>query len=195
MKNRANGTADATGNGPSEAAIKSARTALGLGLDAFARLLAPFLPYATEEVWSWMHAGEGSVHRAAWPTPDVYEAAAFKVAPELLNHAGEALAALRGIKSKAKVSMKTPILSVTLGVADDVRESIQNALSDIAEAGRVVGKISFAGAVAAVKAAKATADAAKEAVNKAKTETEAAAEVIVEESELGEPPAKKPKNK
>ena len=195
VKNRAYGTADATGNVPSEAAVKSARTALGLGLDAFARLLAPFLPYATEEVWSWMHAGEGSVHHAAWPTPDVYEAAAFKVAPELLNHAGEALAALRGIKSKAKVSMKTPILSVTLGVADDVRESIQNALGDIAEAGRVVGKISFAGAVAAVKAAKATADAAKEAVNKAKTETEAAAEVIVEESELGEPPAKKPKNK
>ena len=30
----------------------------------------------------------------------MYEAAAFKVAPELLNHAGEALAALRGIKSK-----------------------------------------------------------------------------------------------
>ena len=35
MKNRAYGTADATGNVPSEAAVKSARTALGLGLDAF----------------------------------------------------------------------------------------------------------------------------------------------------------------
>lgn len=132
-----------------------------------------------------MHAGEGSVHRAAWPTPDEYEAAAAKVSPELLTHAGEALAALRGIKSKAKVSMKTPILSVTLGVADDVRESIQSALGDIAEAGRVVGKISFAGALAA----------AKDALDKAKSETEATAEVIVEESELGEPPAKKPKKK
>ena len=91
--------------------------------------------------------------------------------------------------------MKTPILSVTLGVADDVRESIQSALGDIAEAGRVVGKISFAGALAAAKAVKATADAAKDALDKAKAETEAAAEVIVEESELGEPPAKKPKKK
>ena len=190
VKNRAYGTADSTGNVPSEAAVRSARTTLGLGLDAFARLLAPFLPYATEEVWGWMHAGEGSVHRAAWPTPEVYETAAFKMTPELLNHAGEALAALRGIKSKAKVSMKTPILSVTLGVADDVRESLQNAMSDIAEAGRVVGKISFAGAIAAVKAAKATADAAKEAANQAKAEAEAAAEVIVADSELGEPPVK-----
>ena len=193
VKNRAYGTADATGRVPSEAAVLSARTALGLGLDAFARLLAPFLPYASEEVWSWMHAGAGSVHRAAWPTPDVYEAAAFKVAPELLNHAGEALAALRGIKSKAKVSMKTPILSVTLGVAEDVRESLSCAMDDIAEAGRVVGKISFAGVAAAVKAAKATASAAKEAVEEAKAETAEAVAIIVEQSELGEPPAKKPK--
>ncbi|MBT1173250.1 valine--tRNA ligase [Bifidobacterium sp. MA2] len=193
VKNRAYGTADATGHVPSEAAVKSARTALGLGLDAFTRLLAPYLPYATEEVWSWMHAGAGSVHRAAWPTPDVYEAAAFKVNPELLAHAGEALAALRGIKSKAKVSMKTPILSVTLGVADDVRESLAGALDDIAEAGRVVGKIHFAAAAAALKAVKETAEAAKNAAEAAKAETEAAAEIIVQESELGEPPVKKPR--
>lgn len=49
----------------------------------------------------------------------------------------------------------------------------------------MVGKISFAGALAA----------AKDTLDKAKAETEAAAEVIVEESELGEPPAKKPKKK
>ena len=175
VKNRAYGTADATGHVPSEKAVKSARTALGLGLDAFARLLAPYLPYATEEVWSWMHEGEGSVHHAAWPKAETYDAAAAAVSPELLTHAGEALAALRGIKSKAKVSMKTPILSVQLGVSDEARKSIESALDDIAEAGRVTGPISF------------TSPAAAEG------EDEAATDVTIAESELGEPPAKKPK--
>ena len=87
VKNRAYGTPDEHGNVPSEKAVKSARTALGLGLDAFARLLAPYLPYATEEVWSWMHAGSGSVHRAAWPVVDPYVEAATGASPELLTWA------------------------------------------------------------------------------------------------------------
>ena len=186
VKNRAYGTADSTGKTPSEAAVKSARTTLGLGLDTFARLLAPYLPYATEEVWSWMHAGEGSVHRAAWPKPEPYEQAAFKVSPDVLTYAGEALAALRKIKSEAKVSMKTPILSVTLDAVDDAADSIKSTLGDIAEAGRVVGNITLVRAGAAIKAV-------KQAAEDAKNEADAAVAVIVKNSELGEPPAKKPR--
>ncbi|MEJ5921637.1 valine--tRNA ligase [Bifidobacterium thermophilum] len=193
VKNRAYGTADSTGKTPSEAAVKSARTTLGLGLDTFARLLAPYLPYATEEVWSWMHAGEGSVHRAAWPKPEPYEQAAFKVSPDVLTYAGEALAALRKIKSEAKVSMKTPILSVTLDAVDDAADSIKSTLGDIAEAGRVVGNITLVRAGAAIKAVKQAAAAAKSAAQDAKNEADAAVAVIVKDSELGEPPAKKPR--
>ena len=193
VKNRAYGTADSTGKTPSEAAVKSARTTLGLGLDTFARLLAPYLPYATEEVWSWMHEGEGSVHRAAWPKPEPYEQAAFKVSPDVLTYAGEALASLRKIKSEAKVSMKTPILSVTLDAVDNAADSIKATLGDIAEAGRVVGNITLVRAGAAIKAVKQTAAAAKNAIEDAKNEADAAVSVIVENSELGEPPAKKPR--
>lgn len=193
VKNRAYGTADSTGKTPTEAAVKSARTTLGLGLDTFARLLAPYLPYATEEVWSWMHAGEGSVHRAAWPKPEPFEQAAFKVSPDVLTYAGEALAALRKIKSEAKVSMKTPILSVTLDAVDDAADSIKSTLGDIAEAGRVVGNITLVRAGAAIKAVKQVAAAAKSAAEDAKNEADAAVAVIVKDSELGEPPAKKPR--
>lgn len=175
-KNRAYGTADATGNLPSEADVLSARTTLGLGLDAFARLLAPYLPYATEEVYSWMHEGEGSVHRAAWPTSDLYRAAAGDASTEptadVLIWAGRALAALRKIKSEAKVSMKTPIISATLALAPAAIPAVEAAAADIYEAGKVTGSVELVAA-----------DMSAEDTN--------AEEIVEVSSELGETPAKK----
>ena len=196
VKNRAYGTAESTGNTPSPQAVRSARTTLGLGLDAFARLLAPFLPYTTEEVWSWMHAGEGSVHRAPWPKPLTYAAAAFKASPDLLAQAGQALTALRGIKSKAKVSMKTPILSVMLNVNNELRDALAPALGDIAEAARVTGKITLRKASDLMEKYARPKDGADDGATMGADGNAAPQEaveetIIVADSELGEPPAKK----
>ena len=186
-KNRAYGTAESTGRTPSEAAVKSARTTLGLALDALARLLAPYLPYATEEVWSWMHDGEGSVHRASWPCAKAYEAAANGVSADTLAYAGEALATLRKIKSEAKVSMKTPILQVTLNVAENAYKAVEDTLDDVAEAGRVTGEVKLN----AVKAADAGDSSAAESASDSAESDAANVNVSVAQSELGEAPAKK----
>ena len=183
-KNRAYGTAESTGRVPSESAIKSARTTLGLALDALARLFAPYLPYATEEVWSWMHDSEGSVHRASWPCADAYEKAANGVSADTLAYAGEALAALRKIKSEAKVSMKTPILRVTLNVAENAYKAVEDTLDDVAEAGRVTGEVKLDAVKAAVAADTESAE------NSAESDA-SNVNVSVAQSELGEPPAKK----
>ena len=67
-------------------------------MDTFVRLLAPFLPFVTEEVWSWYRTG--SVHRSAWPTAAPLREAADGVDASLVAHAGLALAALRKLKSE-----------------------------------------------------------------------------------------------
>ena len=113
----------------------SARATLAAGLSVLLRLFAPFLPYATEEIWSWWRYG--SVHRATWPTR--YELT--RVAPDgdatLLDLAGDALRQVRRAKSDRKLSMKADVpLAEALGPAA-VLERLALVEDDVKAAGRI----------------------------------------------------------
>lgn len=117
----------------------SARAALGIALDVLLRLFAPVLPFATEEVWSWWR--EGSVHRAPWPDAEPLRAAAGDGDPAVVAAAGAALAALRKVKSEAKVSMRTEIVRARLEVPAALLPGVQVALGDVRAAGRATGTL------------------------------------------------------
>ncbi|MFF2624052.1 valine--tRNA ligase [Oerskovia jenensis] len=165
VKDRAYGA----GAGPDDVTpeTQSARVALALALDTLLRLFAPYLPFATEEVWSWWR--KGSVHRAPWPTTAELLPATRGGVPVVLVGAGHALAALRKVKSEAKVSMRTPILAVTLAVPAELVASVRAAEADIRGAGRVTGSFDV------VEAAEGQGDPAVQGG------------IVVVHSELGEP--------
>ncbi|UVJ37957.1 valine--tRNA ligase [Arthrobacter sp. CJ23] len=118
IKDRAYGAAG-------EAEQASVLAALATALDSLLRLFAPFLPFATEEVWSWWRTG--SVHRAAWP-------AALEIADgdtTMLGTVGVALSGIRKAKSEAKVKQRTGVLSATITANESLVAQLKAGLGDL----------------------------------------------------------------
>jgi valyl-tRNA synthetase len=145
VKARAYGS-DADGAADREAA--SARGALRAALSVLLRLFAPFMPFVTEEVWSWWQ--EGSVHRAAWPLPGTGLAgtglAGTELAgtgpgdPAVLETAATILGQIRKAKSEAKVSMRAEASTVIVRGPD--LELMRACADDLLAAGNI-GKLSL----------------------------------------------------
>jgi len=100
-------------------AAGSANAALSAALSVLLRLLAPFLVFVTEEVWSWWQAG--SIHHAAWPTAQELESliadtsAEARAADEAAYQwATDVLFEVRKQRSEAKQPLKVPITRVTI---------------------------------------------------------------------------------
>jgi len=122
--------------GPS---TESAKAGLATALHVQLRLLAPFLPYVTEEVWSWWQ--EGSVHRTAWPSKVEIGAPAGDAT--MLDAVAAALAGIRGAKSQAKVSMRAELARVEIVGPPALLAAAETAADDLRKVGRITGDLVF----------------------------------------------------
>jgi valyl-tRNA synthetase len=130
------------------AGASSARGALRTALSVLLRLFAPFLPFVTEEVWSWWQ--EGSVHRASWPSAPALASgpasgSAFASAepggvgdPSVLATAAVVLGQIRKAKSAAKVSMRAEAARVIVRVpSPEAADAVRASEDDLRAAGNI----------------------------------------------------------
>ncbi len=135
VKGRRYGEQDAEG-------AASANSALTAALSVMLRLFAPFLPFVTEEVWSWWQ--DGSIHQAAWPTPTELESlitdnsdAARQADQAVYDWATEVLFEVRKQRSEAKQPLKVPITRVVVKAKQPDAERMPIVEADLKSALRV----------------------------------------------------------
>jgi valyl-tRNA synthetase len=118
------------GDGPAA----SADATLRIGLSACQRMFAPFLPFVTEEVWSWWQ--EGSIHRQPWPTvEEVREAAGGGGDADVLHLAAAVLREVRKAKSEANLPLRATARSVEVSAGSSAAALIEQVSDDLREAG------------------------------------------------------------
>ncbi len=122
----------------------SARVTLTTAVRVVLRLFAPFLPFVTEEVWSWFQPG--SIHLAEWPSEHSVFTEAQHLFAELVpgstlltgltegfdsEAAYLVLSRVRRAKTEAKTSMKTPVAKLRVTGNQEVVSQVAQAKVDL----------------------------------------------------------------
>ena len=127
-----------------DAKAESAKATLAATLKTLLGLFAPFMPFVTEEVWSWWQAG--SVHRSTWPTTESLKALSQGQDPKLLDDLAVAISGIRKAKSDANVSMRAKLSQATITAPSEVLDRLQLAAEDIKAAGCITQLLLESGA-------------------------------------------------
>ena len=117
-----------------EAAANSARAALGITTHTLLKLFAPFIPFVTEEVWSWWQ--EGSIHLQSWPkSSEIITNKSTGI--DALNNVTWILSEVRKVKTENKQSMKAEVKSLEIWAKADVIDQVKDAQKDLIAAGNI----------------------------------------------------------
>jgi len=112
----------------------SALATLKIALSVFLRLFAPFLPYITDEVWSWTNAEEtgcATIHASGWPTDADFPTLSDAGNEGIFDIAVKALYAINRSRTGAGVSSAREIKSATLAAKPELFTLLKAACEDI----------------------------------------------------------------
>jgi valyl-tRNA synthetase len=119
-----------------EALAASANGALFAALDVMLRLFAPFLPFVTEDVWSWWR--EGSIHKAVWPeATELLSGQEDAAGVAALEFAAAILGAIRKKKSEGQRPLKTPVARAVIRAPEAQLRLLPLVESDLRAAGLI----------------------------------------------------------
>ena len=134
----------------------SARRALRTALETLQKLFAPFMPFATEEVWSWWH--DTSVHDSGWPRSDALRTMAGDAGTLPSTVAAAVLSDVRRAKSEAKRPLRTEVLRATVTDTAERLAVLADVAGDVRAAGRITELATVEGAGLSVQASLASED-------------------------------------
>jgi valyl-tRNA synthetase len=106
-----------------------------IGLSTIQRLFAPFLPFVTEETWSWWM--QGSIHKSQWPSAADLSAHTGEPNPLVVRVASDVMSHIRRAKSDARVSMKTEVKSFTVTDKTERLDALLLIQPDLCQAGHI----------------------------------------------------------
>ncbi|WP_419914482.1 valine--tRNA ligase [Candidatus Poriferisodalis sp.] len=121
--------------GQGDEAAADAHLTLTTALDVLLRLFAPFLPFVTEEIWSWWRGG--SVHRSTWPDAGEIEALVRDRPSGAFELTASVLSEVRRAKTEARRSLRVPAEQVTVSAADEHIATLEQTRADLIDAGRI----------------------------------------------------------
>jgi valyl-tRNA synthetase len=126
--------ARARGETPDDAGRVSAVITLRVVLNVLLRAFAPFVPYISEEVWSWAfaeEAGQPSVHRAPWPTTKELAGIRAPKHADSFDVAIELMTAINKKKTELGASVGRVVKTATIALPASRVEDIAAGLPDV----------------------------------------------------------------
>jgi valyl-tRNA synthetase len=134
VKGRARSETDAAGRA-------SAVATLQLALGVLLRLFAPYVPYVTDEVWSWGYAttsGRPSIHRAPWPAASELAASAGADGA-VFDSACGFVETVRRAKSAAGATVGRHLARLSVAASPTTAARLAPCLGDLVAAARALG--------------------------------------------------------